>query len=218
MSGRRCRADGALGGSIGEGPSDRRTPRSRACRSLLVNIWFSEAGANGAFPLDDRSVIEIVSTPRPQVSAPRDRYVYFPGDAPVGEWQAVNTRNRSFVIEALADLTATGARGVLFAMGTRFGGHALYVKDNRLHYVNSFVGAEEQMIVGTEDMPTGENVFLSVSFEKEGLEPTYAHGAPSLYHGETKVGEGKIKTQLGFFAVAGSVAVRRPTARRAGHR
>ena len=105
-------------------------------------------------------MIEIASEPRPQVSAPRDRYVYFPGDAAVGEWQAVNTRNRSLVVEALADLPTTGAHGVLFAMGTRFGGHALYVKDNRLHYVNSFVGAEEQMIVGTEDIPTGESVFL----------------------------------------------------------
>ena len=26
----------------------------------LVNIWFSEAGANGAFPLDDRSAVEIL--------------------------------------------------------------------------------------------------------------------------------------------------------------
>jgi arylsulfatase A-like enzyme len=170
----------------------------------LVEIWFSEAGANRAFPLDDRSVIEIASTPRPQVSAPRDRYVYTPGDAAVGEWQAVNTRNRSFVIEAVADLPDSGAQGVLFAFGTRFGGHALYVKSNRLHYVNSFVGAEEQMIVGTEDIPAGEDVFLSASFEKEGLEPTYAHGTLSLYHGDTKVGEGKIKTQLGFYAVAGS--------------
>jgi arylsulfatase A-like enzyme len=170
----------------------------------LVNIWFSEAGANGAFPLDDRTVIEILSEPRPQVSAPRERYVYFPGDAPVGEWQAVNTRNRSFVIEALADIANGPAEGVLFAMGTRFGGHALYVKNNRLHYVNSFVGAEEQKIVGTEDIPTGENLFLSASFEKESQKPTYAEGTLSLYHGEQKVGEGKIKTQLGFYAVAGS--------------
>ena len=35
----------------------------------LVNIWFSEAGANGAFPLDDRSAVEIISTPRPQLTA-----------------------------------------------------------------------------------------------------------------------------------------------------
>ena len=170
----------------------------------LINIWFSEAGANRAFPLDDRAVIEIVNTPRPQLSAPRERYVYFPGDAPVGEWQAVNTRNRSFVIEAVADLPESGADGVLFAMGTRFGGHALYIKDNRLHYVNCFVGAEEQIVVATEDIPTGEDVLLSASFEKKRRQPTFTTGVLSLYHGDTKVGEGRIKTQLGFFAIAGA--------------
>ena len=77
------------------------------------------------------------------------------------EWQAVNTRNRSFAIGALVDIPAPGAEGVLFAMGSRFGGHALYVKDNRLHYVNSFVGSIEQKVVGSEDIPTGENLILS---------------------------------------------------------
>ena len=110
----------------------------------LVNIWFAEAGANGAFPLDDRSAVEILNTPRPQLTAPRNRYVYYPGTAPVPEWQAVNTRGRSFVIGAVVDIPAPGREGVLFAIGSRFGGHALYVKDNRLHYVNNFVGSDEQ--------------------------------------------------------------------------
>ena len=92
----------------------------------------------------------------------------------------------------------------MFAMGTRFGGHALYMKDNRLHYVNSFVGAEEQMIVASEELPAGEDVLLSASFDKKRRQPTFAAGTLSLYHGDTKVGEGKIKTQLGFYAIAGS--------------
>src|SRR4029077_10037655 len=128
----------------------------------------------------------------------------FPDTAPISEWQAVNTRNRSFVIGALVDIPAPGAQGVLSAIGARFGGHALYVKDNRLHYVNSFVGAEEQLIVATEDLPTGENLILSASFEKEGNEPICATGTLTLYHGDRKVGEGMIKTQLGAFAVAGA--------------
>ena len=122
----------------------------------------------------------------------------------MSEWQAVNTKSRSFVIGALVDIPAAGAEGVLFALGSRFGGHALYVKDNRLHYANNFVGGEEQMVVGTEDIPTGENLILSASFEKEGMEPTGATGTLSLYHGDTKVGEGKIKTQLGAYSIAGS--------------
>ena len=169
----------------------------------LVNIWFSEAGNHGAFPLDDRSPVELLTTPRPQLSSPRNRYVYFPDAAGVSEWQAVNTRNRSYVVGALVDIPAPGAQGVLFAMGSRFGGHALYVKDSRLHYVSSFVG-EEQLIVASEDVPTGENLILSASFEKTGQEPTCATGTLSLYHADRKVGEGEIKTQLGAFAIAGA--------------
>ena len=167
----------------------------------LVNLWFAEAGANEAFPLDDRSVIEIANTPHPQLTAPRDRYVYRPGTAPVPEWQAVNMRGRSYVIGALVDIPAAGAEGVLFAFGSRFGGHALYVKDNRLYYVNNFVGTE-QKITGSEDIPTGHSVILSASFEKTGLERDHAAGTLSLYHGDRKVGEAQIKTQLGALAIA----------------
>ncbi len=114
----------------------------------MVNLWYAEAGANEGFPLDDRSALEILVSPRPQLSAPRDRYVYFPNHAEVPEAQAVVVRGRSFVIGALVDIPEPGAQGVLFAQGSRFGGHSLYVKDNRLHYVNSFVGMFEQKVVG----------------------------------------------------------------------
>ena len=144
------------------------------------------------------------SRPRPQLSAPRDRYVYFPNHAEVPEAQAVVVRGRSFVIGALVDLPEPGAQGVLFAQGSRFGGHSLYVKDNRLHYVNSFVGMFEQKVVATEDLPVGENLILSASFEKDGMDPPpVATGILSLYHGDTKVGEGRIKLQPGSYMIAG---------------
>jgi len=65
---------------------------------------------------------------------------------------------------------APGAEGVLFAHGSRFGGHALYVKDGRLHYVYNFFGITEQKIDGAEDIPAGENLILSASFDKESSE------------------------------------------------
>ena len=85
----------------------------------LVNLWYAEAGANSAFPLDDRSALEIMLTPRPVLSPPRDRYIYFPDAADVPESQAVNVRNRSYTIGALVDIPAPGAQGVLFAHGSR---------------------------------------------------------------------------------------------------
>ena len=185
----------------------------------LVNLWFAEAGDNDAFPLDDRSALEIILTPRPQLASPRDRYTYFPDTAEVPEPQAVNVRNRSFSIGALVDIPAPGAEGVLFAHGSRFGGHALYVKDNRLHYVNNFVGMVEQKIDGTQDVPTGQNLILSASFDKDGEDPPHVStGILSLYHGDKKVGEGRIKTQPGHVLARGRGPVRRPGQRRAGHR
>ncbi len=170
----------------------------------LVNLWYAEAGRNGAFPLDDRSALEIIVTPRPQLTAPRSRYVYYPDLAEVPEAQAVNLRNRSFSIGALVDIPAAGAQGVLFSQGARFGGHSLYVRDNRLHYVNNFVGMFEQKIDATEDVPTGTNLILSASFEKDGEDPPHVStGILSLYHGDRKVGEGRIKTQPGMFSLAG---------------
>ena len=87
------------------------------------------------------------------------------------ESQAVNVRNRSFVIGAAVDIPEPGAQGVLFAHGSRFGGHALYVKDGRLHYVYNFVGMSEQKFDGTEEIPIGEGQILSASFDKSGEDP-----------------------------------------------
>ena len=130
--------------------------------------------------------------------------MYYPDVADVPESQSVSVRNRSFSIGALVDIPAPGADGVLFAHGARFGGHSLYVKDNRLHYVNNFVGMFEQKVVATEDVPTGENLLLSASFDKDGEDPPHVStGILSLYYNDKKVGEGRIKTQPGGFELAG---------------
>jgi arylsulfatase A-like enzyme len=170
----------------------------------LINLWYAEAGANGAFPLDDRGPIEILTTQRPVLARSQNRYVYFPDVAEVPEAQAVNVRNRSYAIGALVDVPAPGAQGVLFAHGSRFGGHCLYVKDNLLHYVYNFVGISEQRIVAREAIPTGTNLILSASFDKDGEDPPgVATGILSLYYGDKKVAEGRIKTQPGKFSIAG---------------
>ena len=77
----------------------------------------------------------------------------------------------------------------------------------------------EQKVDATEDLPTGENLILSASFEKDGEDPPgVATGILSLYHGDKKVGEGRIKTQPGYFAAGRRGSVRRPRQRRSRHR
>ena len=169
----------------------------------LINLWFFEAGKYQAFPLDDRLPLEIVLTPRPQMTRPRERYVYYPDTAEVPESQAVNIRNRSYAIRAEVEIPAGGAEGVIFAHGSRFGGHGLYMKDGRLHYVYNWLGDIEQKISSSKPVPNGA-LTLSAIFTKEGENPPHvANGTLAIYLNDEKVGEGMIRTQPGKFSIAG---------------
>ena len=63
-------------------------------------------------------------------------------------------RNRNYIV-AVVDIPGAGASACC-SQGSHFGGHALYVKDGRLHYVYDFVGMLVGFVVGTEDVPTGK--------------------------------------------------------------
>jgi arylsulfatase A-like enzyme len=167
----------------------------------LIALWWTQAGQYNALPLENRSVLEILATERPQIAKPRQRYVYYAGCAEVPESVAPNIRNRSYTIAIEVDVTDPDASGVLFSHGARFGGHALYVKAGRLKYVYNWVGMFEQIVESTRPIPPGRHV-LSASFERDG-ETMPAEGTLALYIGTERVGEGRIKTQPGKFSLAG---------------
>jgi arylsulfatase A-like enzyme len=167
----------------------------------LIGLWWAEAGRYEALPLENRNAIEILTTDRPQLSKPRNRYVYYPGCAEVPESVAPNLRGRSYTIAVEVKIDTEEASGVLFAHGSRFGGHALYIKDRKLKYVYNWVGEFDQIVESTELVPSG-HVVLSASFDmREGTMP--AEGTLTLHMRDAPVGEGQIKTQPGKFAIAG---------------
>jgi arylsulfatase len=167
----------------------------------LIGLWWHEAGRFGALPLENRNVLEILTTERPQLSKPRNRYTYYPGGSEIPESVAPNIRNRSYTVAVEATVDTEEASGVLLAQGSRFGGHALYVKDGKLKYAYNFVGIFEQIVESDEPIPTGHHVF-SASFEREG-DAMPAEGMLTLHVGEQKVGEGRIRTQPGKFSLGG---------------
>jgi arylsulfatase len=167
----------------------------------LVNLWWVEAGKYNALPLENRGVVEILGTERPQIAKQRSRYLYYPGTAEVPESVAPNIRNRSYTVAVEVDVESADASGVLFSHGARFGGHALYAKDGKLKYVYNWVGMFEQIVESTERIPTG-HVVLSASFDREG-DTMPAEGTLTLYFGDRQVGQGRIKTQPGKFSIAG---------------
>ena len=167
----------------------------------LIALWWVNAGQYQALPLENRGVVEILGTERPQIAKDRQRYIYYPGCAEVPESVAPNIRNRSYTIAVDVDITTTEASGVLFSHGARFGGHALYLKDGKLKYVYNWVGMFEQTIEATVPITPGHHVF-SASFTREG-DTLPAEGTLTLHIGTDKVGEGRIKTQPAKFSIAG---------------
>lgn len=120
----------------------------------LIKIWFAEAETNLGLPLDDRSAVEILNIPRPAEEEARDRYIYYPGTGSIPEGVAVNVRGRSFKILADVEITDPKCSGVIFAHGSRFGGHSLFLKDKKLYYTYSFLGIKpEQKFISGELKP-----------------------------------------------------------------
>ena len=168
----------------------------------MVKVWHEEAAKNDVLPLDDRTAREQLTLWRPGPKE-RDRYIYKPGTAPVPESVAVNIRGRSFAIGAeLHDVTGD-VEGVIFAHGSRFGGHALFVKDGHVHYVYNFLGFDEQRVTSPSRLPNG-HVSLGMAFEKTGENPKFVPNGKVTLHvnGET-VAEGTMRTQPGKFTLSG---------------
>ena len=168
----------------------------------LIDAWFEEAEANFVLPLDDRPAIEQINDVRPQGEPPRSRYIYYPDTSPVPESTAVNIRGRSYKILADVELTSE-SEGVIFAHGSRFGGHTLFVKDGKLHYVYNFLGIKPEQTFVSEKLEPGKHT-LGMEFVREGAgEHGESTGTTKLYVDTTVVAEGPMRAQIGPFTLCG---------------
>lgn len=168
----------------------------------LKQAWFEEAEKNLVLPLDDRSALEVLNTERPSTEEPKDRYVYYPDTAPVPEGVAVNVRGRSYKIIADAEVTRK-SEGVIFAHGSRFGGHSLFIKNRRLHYVYNFLGITEQKMVSSKKLKPGKYT-LGMEFIRENAgDYGESLGKAKLYINDEVVAEMPMKTQPGKFTLSG---------------
>ena len=170
----------------------------------LKQLWMDEARKNLVLPLDDRTATEVLAgIERPSSEPPRERYIYYPDTTAVPEGVAANIRGRSYKI--LADVeVGDSTSGVLFAHGSRFGGHSLFIKDKKLFYVYNFLGIPpEQKFVSSDDLAPGKYT-LGVEFirEKAG-QYGESHGTTKLYINDKVVAEGPMRAQIGKFTLCG---------------
>jgi arylsulfatase len=168
----------------------------------LIDVWFEEADRNFVLPLDDRTAPEMLAVEKPHFEPARNRYVYYPGTSPVPSGVAVDVRGRSYKIIADVDVT-DDSDGVLFAHGSRFGGHALFIKERKLHYVYNFLGIKPEQGFVSEELTPGKHA-LGVEFIREATgEHGESLGTTTLYVDDQAAAKGSMRAQIGPFTLAG---------------
>ena len=169
----------------------------------LKQLWLDEARKNLVLPLDDRTALEILTVERPSTEPPRERYMYYPDTTAVPEGVAANIRGRSYKILANVEV-GDDCSGVLFAHGSRFGGHSLFIHQKKLYYVYNFLGIPpEQKLISNVELSPGKYT-LGVEFIREKAGQYHeSHGTAKLYINDKVVAEGPMRTQTGKFTLCG---------------
>jgi arylsulfatase len=169
----------------------------------LKKAWFEEAEKNFALPLDDRSALEMLNIERPTEELPRESYTYYPHTAPVPESVAASIRGRSYKIIANIEITDANCSGVIFAHGSSFGGHSLFIKDKKLYYVYNFLGIKPEQVLTSGILKPGKyTVGMEFIREKAG-EYKESLGQAKLYVNEQMVAEAPMRAQVGKFMLGG---------------
>jgi arylsulfatase len=175
----------------------------------LIDLWFAEAEANKVLPLNDLQIIGNAKDFETFIAMefhvpvpPSGQYTYYPGTSEVPERSAANVHGVSYKVLAEVELTAD-SEGIIFAHGSRFGGHALFIKDGQLTYVYNFLGIPPQDRISAPAPTSGRHI-LGVEFTKERMgENREGIGPLTLYIDDQPVGESEIRTVLGHFSLCG---------------
>ena len=133
---------------------------------------------------------------------PSGQYTYYPGTTAVPEESAANTHAVSYKVLAEVDF-GTSSESVIIAQGSRFGVHALFVKDGTLTYVYNFIGIPPEQRVSALFPRAGRHI-VGVELTKQRVgERRESHGPLKLYLDDQVVAETEIRPMTGQYALAG---------------
>ena len=93
---------------------------------------------------------------------------------------------------------------MIFAHGSRFGGHSLFIKDHKLYYVYNFLGIKPEQQFVFERETQARQVHTRHGVHAHGRRPApRVAGTMKLYINDQVVAEGPMKTQPGKFTLSG---------------
>ena len=172
----------------------------------LVGLWFEEAAKYNVLPLIDYSIekdlAKILALEYKLPVTPSGIYTFYPGTLSIPERSTPNVHGVSYKI--LAEVQVTSAsQGVIFAQGSRFGGHTLFIRKGMLSYVYNFLGIPPEQKLSAKAPASGRHI-LGVQFTKERMgKYQESYGSLRLYVDDAVVAEEEIRTMTGHFSLCG---------------
>ena len=107
----------------------------------MQDIFWAEAERYQVLPLD-ASIAARLITPRPNVSAGRDEFVWRGAFTGTPNGDAPNLLNSSFTYTAEVEVPEGGGEGMIVTQGGRFGGYGFYLKQGKPVFVCNLVDLE----------------------------------------------------------------------------
>ncbi len=162
----------------------------------MIDRWWSEAGRFDVLPLNNATVPMSI---RMGLEAARDRYVYYPGAAPVPAELAVNVKDRPHVMVTTVEVPEGGVEGVVLAHGGRFGGYSLHVIGSRLTYSYRHVDGRSFVVTAPEPLTPGAHT-LGFEFRRT----DWMAGTAVLFVDGEEVAHGAVPDTIPFqYALTG---------------
>jgi arylsulfatase A-like enzyme len=164
----------------------------------LKALWWAQASANKALPLDWRGAERFSSelTGKPNLAAGRSRYVYTGPLAGLPEASAPDLKNKSFSIAAKVKIGAN-ANGMILTQGGNTGGWAFYLKDGKLVMAHNYIDLEHYRVASNDVLTAGDHE-LKVLFTYEGGKATGKGGTVTLTADGKQAGTGRIDRTTPF--------------------
>lgn len=110
----------------------------------LQDLWWLEAEANDVFPLDDRTLVDIIRFRPPHGLVSQREVTLYGGQSHLGALSMICGTERSLDMTAHFTEPLGNAEGVIVSTGNELGGYTLYIKDARLVFEHAFVGRKHR--------------------------------------------------------------------------
>lgn len=167
----------------------------------LQALFMSEGEKYHVLPIDDR-LLERTNAKlmgRPTVMGDRTSLTLGEGMRGMGVDIFIDTRNTSYTITSIVDVSTT-SNGVMVCQGGRFGGFSFYIKNGKPSFTYNFLGLQQYTVASSQALKPGKHT-LVYDFKYDGGGMGKGGDATITIDGARAAGGRIEKTQPGIFSV-----------------